>query len=132
GALAVNGIIGTTNNIGTLTAAALTLNSASVNVELNANGADKVVVSNGDALTLNGTSTITLTDLGGAVAGTYPLFDYNGTALTDLGHLALASPTLGTFNVSLQYNSANTSIDLSVVSNITNATWNFNGDGNAS
>jgi hypothetical protein len=133
GSLTVGGTIAANGSVGTLTAGSLSLSNASVNVELDATGADKIVVSTPDGLSLSGTSTIALTNLGGLNAGTYTIIDYSGTPLADLGHLSLASSTLGNFNVALHYNSLDpTSIDLSVISNITNATWNFNGDGTIS
>jgi hypothetical protein len=130
-ALTVNGTIGTTGNVGTLTAGTLSLNSAQMNVELNSTtSADQIVVSTANSLTLTGTSTVTLTALAAVNAGTYTIIDYSGNALADLGHLVLSSPTIGSLNAALVYNAANTSIDLSLTTNIVNGTWNFNGDGN--
>ena len=71
-----------------------------------------VTGSNLFALPGSGTSTIDIVNTGLLSAGTYHLFDYAGTALSDVSTLKLASSNSGLFNLSLV--NVGTSIDLVV------------------
>ncbi len=138
GATLAPGDGGGIGTIATLTAASLSLNNAALSWDLGAVGtpavstADKLVVTNPDALTLAGVSTFTLNNTGGLTEGTYTLLDYNGSPLADLSKFALSSPTLGSFSVSLVNDQANTSINLLVQGGVvaSNSTWNVDASGN--
>ena len=124
----ISGTVDTNGSVGVLNTSALSLSNATINAEISSSSADRLVVLNSDALSLNGTSNITLTDLGGTKAGTYALFTYSGTPLTDQGHLALQTSSVNGFPATLRYNvSSANSIDLELGS-----FWNFSGDGNVS
>src|SRR5439155_6325126 len=81
--------------VGTLSVASLSLNASNFSIELNNTGADRVVVSNPDALTRAGVSTVNLADLGGTSAGTYVLLDYSGTPLADLSAFTIGTVPSG-------------------------------------
>ena len=85
-------------------------------------------LTNANGLTLAGLSTINITSIGGLQAGIYHLFDYNGTALTDISNLQLGSTAGGGLFYSLSNNQTNTSIDL-VLSTVDNQ-WANDASGN--
>ena len=112
--VAAGGILAPGTSVGTLTLESLSLDTATLAFELDGSGADKVVVSANNGLAATGVSTFTLSNLGGLTAGTYTLIDYAGTPLADLSNFTLSSGVLGSFNVALVNNTADTRIDLSV------------------
>jgi fibronectin-binding autotransporter adhesin len=113
-------------SVGTLTVGDLSLDTSILDFELDASGADRV---NAGALTPAGVSTFNLTDIGGAVAGTYTLIDYTGSALADLSNFTLANGgDFGTWHGELQNNTGNTSVDLVVSAVVSGATWTGNTD----
>ena len=78
-------------------------------------------------------ATISIVNTGAMGIGTYRLFDYTGTAFTDISTLALANLNSGLFNLSLVNNTGSTSIDLDVTAivqqwqkNGTNTKWSEN------
>ena len=103
---------------GTLTLGGLTLDAGSLGTfQLGAPTSTSLVkVTGSNLFTLpgSGTSTINIVNTGAMGTGTYHLFDYTGTAVTDLSTLALANLQSGLFNLSLVNNTVNTSIDLDV------------------
>ncbi|MEI6655484.1 MAG: autotransporter-associated beta strand repeat-containing protein, partial [Verrucomicrobiota bacterium] len=103
---------------GTLTLGGLTLDAGSLNTfqlgTLTATSLVNVTGSNLFTLPGSGTSTINIVNTGAMGIGTYSLFNYSGTAFSDISTLALANLQSGLFNLSLVNNTANTSIDLSV------------------
>ena len=82
-----------------------------------------------NGLSLAGTSTVNILNIGGLAEGTYRLFDYNGTPLTNIANLQLGSTAGGGFTYSLSNNQTDTSIDLLVSTsnqqwaNDANGTW---------
>jgi hypothetical protein len=114
--------------IGTLNVGSLALSGAILNFDMGVTS-DMISVFGMDALTF-GTqaSTFNIIDTGSLVPGNYTLLDYSGAPLVNTGQLALSITAIGSFNLSLVYNSANTSIDLAVQAAI-NGNWNLNGAG---
>ncbi len=106
---------------GTLTLGGLTLDAGAFSTfQLGAVTATPVVnITTANALTLYGGSTIGIVNTGAMAAGTYHLFDYNGSAVANFANLTLAASDSGLFNLSLVDNTTNTSVDL-LVSDITN------------
>ena len=93
---------------------ALALGTAASNIRFELNTATVptsplLIVSNVDGLTSGG-ATLSLTNLQAFANGTYTLIDYNGGNITSGFNLALPGRTAG----SLVYNTANTSVDVSI------------------
>ncbi len=95
---------------------------------LAAAGVDELVVTNANGLTFanaSGTLNISVASLSGMTAGQFPIIDYSGSIfdtssgtpvqVNDISRFALASTTVGAFSLQLVNNTANTSIDLSVI-----------------
>jgi fibronectin-binding autotransporter adhesin len=120
----------TSNSIGTLTVGGLSLTSSILAMDGSNAGMDRVNVTNTDALTLSGVSTVNFVDLGGLTAGTFTLVDYAGTPLSNLNNFQVGSMPLG-FGFSLVNNTANTSVDVAVSTvAVTGSVWNLNANGN--
>jgi hypothetical protein len=90
----------------------LSIDSALLDFDLTSSGTDKLVVTVANQFLLKGISDLSVTVADSITPGIYTLIDYNGTPLTDFSHLVLNSPPGSKFG--LEYNSANTSIDLLV------------------
>jgi hypothetical protein len=116
--------------VGTLHVGSIQIQNASLNFDVAGATADKLDVMSGDGLTLQGVSTFTISALGPISAGQVPLIDYSGTPLVDLSAFSLATTTLGGFTLSLVNNTGGTSVDLSIGSSATTASWNVDSDGN--
>jgi autotransporter-associated beta strand protein len=114
----------------TLTLGGLTLNTSAISdFDLGALTATTIVnITSTDGLSLAGASSIIIHNLGGLAAGTYRLFDYTGTALTNISNLSLGSTPGGGFTYSLSNNQTNTSIDLLV--STTSNQWANDASGN--
>jgi hypothetical protein len=97
----------------TLTVAGLSLDRSLLDFDLTSTGADKIVVTGADKLLLEGVSTINISIAESLAAGVFPLIDYSGAPLADIGRLILGDLPPGAQMV-LAYNRANTSIDLVV------------------
>lgn len=115
---------------GTFTFGGLTLNAASItNFQLATPTSTAIINITGvNGLSLAGSSTVNLTNIGGLAAGSYRLFDYTGTALPNLNNLSLGSTPGGGFTYSLSNNQTNTSIDLIV--SPSNQQWGNDANGN--
>ncbi|MCX6878881.1 MAG: autotransporter-associated beta strand repeat-containing protein [Verrucomicrobia bacterium] len=120
---------------GTLTLGGLTLAEGSLSTfQLGAVTTTSVVdITGTNSLALAGASTIDIINTGLMAVGTYRLYDYTGTAFSNLTNLTLAEPHSGLFNLSLVNNTSNTSIDLGVEAivqqwqkNGTNTNWSEN------
>jgi hypothetical protein len=98
----------------TLSMAGLSLNDALLDFDLTSSGADRIEITGADRFLLEGISTVNLTFTGGIARGAYPLIDYNGTPVPDLGHLVLGLVPPIDVPLLLAYNPGNTSIDLIV------------------
>ncbi|HWP39847.1 MAG TPA: autotransporter-associated beta strand repeat-containing protein, partial [Tepidisphaeraceae bacterium] len=116
-------------SVGVLSVASLSIDSTTLNFEFDSSGGDGIVISN-DTFSVAGSNTINISDLGGALAGTYPLIDYGGAPLANLGAFSL-NGSVGGFTASLVNNTAGTSIDLSLVggSGPVHAMWAVDADG---
>lgn len=114
----------------TFTFGGLTLNAGAItNFQIGAATAGAIINITGiNGLSLAGASTINITNAGGLAAGTYHLFDYNGTPFANLANLSLGSTPGGGFTYSLVNNSANTSVDLLVLAST--AQWGNAAGGN--
>ncbi|MBC8095986.1 MAG: autotransporter-associated beta strand repeat-containing protein, partial [Akkermansiaceae bacterium] len=99
----------------TLNLGSLTLNTSAISdFDLGALTATDVInITGTNGLSLAGSSKVNISNIGGVATGTYHLFDYTGTALSDISNLSLGS-TEGGFTYSLSNNQTNTSIDLLV------------------
>jgi hypothetical protein len=114
-------------SVGAFSVASLTLDGgANILVELNSSGADRINVTATDGLISGGTTTFALANLGGMIPGTYTLIDYSGTALANPIQFGLGTTSLSGMGLSLNNNTAGTSIDLIV----TGPTWNVDAAGN--
>src|SRR5262245_17691608 len=111
--------------VGTLTVQGLSLDTTALLFEGSGGGFDRINVTGNNAFNVGGgTSTFTLSNLGGLAAGTYTLIDYVGSIQGNgFGSLALGTTSLGTLNFALSNNLANTSVDLVVTSTVVNANW---------
>jgi autotransporter-associated beta strand protein len=96
----------------TLTVGELSLTDALLSFDLTSSGADRIVVTDANALLLQGVSSISVS--GDITQGAFTLIDYSGAPLTDSGRLVLGVTDQIGLPVSLSYNSSNTSIDLLV------------------
>jgi autotransporter-associated beta strand protein len=96
----------------TLTVGGLLLNDSLLEFDLTGGVAEKIVVTDPDQLLLRGTSSIEISFSGAAAEGAFPLIDYSGEVIPDMGHLALNMPFGSGVPALLSYNSSNTSIDL--------------------
>src|SRR5205814_4951047 len=86
-----------------------------LDIEGDASGFDRINLTGADTLNLAGASFVYLSDLGGVSDGDYVLIDYNGAPLSSISNLSLASGgVLGSHNVSLFHDAADTSIKLHV------------------
>ncbi|MFL6537420.1 MAG: autotransporter-associated beta strand repeat-containing protein, partial [Chthoniobacterales bacterium] len=114
----------------TFTFGGLALNAGSkTTLQLGAStGLDLINITSADAFSINGASTVNIANLGSLAAGTYHLFDYTGTALSDISNLSLSSNTNNGLFYSLSNNQTNTSVDL-VVSAV-DAQWGNDASGN--
>lgn len=115
----------------TFTLGGLTLNSSAVtSFQLGApTNLALINLSGGTGLNLAGLSTVNIANFGGGVAaGTYHLFDYNGTALSSITNLQLGSTPGGGYTYSLSNNTTNSSVDLLV--SLSNVQWANDIDGN--
>ena len=114
---------------GTLTLGGLTLEDGSLSTfklgALTSTALINVTGSNLFTLPGTGAATISIVNTGAMGAGIYRLFDYTGTAFTDISTLALANLHSGLFNFSLVNNSSDTSIDLDVTAILQQ--WQKNG-----
>jgi autotransporter-associated beta strand protein len=116
-------------SVGVLTVGSLSLSSSILDIEVGSGSADRVVVTSSGGLTLSGISVFNLLDAGGITTGQFPLIDYSGSPLVDLSNFSLALTELAGFDVSLVNNTANTSVDLSVIGAIISS-WAVDADGN--
>jgi len=115
--------------VGTITMNGLALDTASVDIEGNSTGFDRINVTNPDKFTLANVSTVNVTDLGTAVPGAeYVIIDYAGTPLADLSGLSLSSSVLGNYAISLINDQANTQVKLRVAA-APPPQWNVDADG---
>ncbi len=124
-----SGHIAPGTTVGTLTMNGLALDTASLDIEGNSSGFDRINVTSPDKFTLANVSTVNVTDLGTAVPGAeYVIIDYAGTPLADLSGLSLSNSVLGAYGISLINDQANTQVKLRVA-DAPPPRWNVDGSG---